>query len=66
MKKMDYFFRPKSVAIVGASRRHKKIGHVILRNFIEGGFSGNVYPINPNTDEMFGLPCYPSVLRVPG
>jgi acetyl coenzyme A synthetase (ADP forming)-like protein len=66
MKKLDYFFRPKSIAIVGASRNPKKIGHVMLRNLIEGKFQGRVYPINPKTDRMFDLPCYPSILKVPG
>jgi acetyl coenzyme A synthetase (ADP forming)-like protein len=66
MKKLDYFFRPKSVAVIGASRNPKKVGHVILRNFIEGKFAGKIYPINPNADEMFGLISYPSVSRVPG
>jgi acetyl coenzyme A synthetase (ADP forming)-like protein len=66
MKQLDYFFRPGSVAIVGASRNPKKIGHVMLRNLIEGKFQGKIYPINPKTDGMLGLPCYPSVLKVPG
>lgn len=66
MKKLDYFFRPKSVAVIGASRNPKKVGHVILRNFIEGKFSGKIYPINPNADDMFGLKSYPAVTRVPG
>lgn len=66
MKKLDYFFRPKSVAVIGASRNPKKVGHVILRNFIEGKFAGKIYPINPNAEEMFGLKSYSSVLDVPG
>lgn len=66
MKKMDYFFEPRSVAVIGASRNPKKIGHVILRNFIEGGFRGKVYPINPKAEEMFGMRCYPSVMKVQG
>jgi acetyl coenzyme A synthetase (ADP forming)-like protein len=65
MKKMDYFFRPRSVAIIGASRNPKKIGHVMLRNLIEGKFRGKIYPVNPKTEKMFDLPCYPSVLRIP-
>jgi acetyl coenzyme A synthetase (ADP forming)-like protein len=63
---MDKFFKPKSVAIVGASRSPKKVGHVIFRNFIEGGFAGKVYPINPNTEDLFGHKCYSSVSRVKG
>lgn len=66
MKKMDYFFRPGSVAVIGASRNPRKVGHVILRNFIEGGFPGKVYPVNPKTETLFDLPCYPSVLKAPG
>jgi len=65
MNKLDYFFRPRSVAVIGASRSPKKIGHVILRNFLEGGFRGKVYPINPMAGSLFGLRCYPSVLKVP-
>jgi acetyl coenzyme A synthetase (ADP forming)-like protein len=66
MESMDYFFRPRSVAVIGASRNPKKVGHVILRNFIEGRFRGRIYPINPKTDRIFSLACYPSVLKVPG
>ncbi len=66
MKKLDYFFQPRSVAVIGASRNPKKVGHVILRNFIEGRFAGKIYPINPNADDMFGLKAYPSVTKVPG
>ncbi len=58
------FFEPRSVAIIGASRNPKKIGHVIFRNFIEGSFKGKVYPINPNTRELLGQKCYPTVLSV--
>jgi acetyl coenzyme A synthetase (ADP forming)-like protein len=64
MKKIDCFFKPKSVAIIGASRNPKKIGHVILRNFLEGGFKGKVFPINPNAEKLLGHTSYPSVLEV--
>ena len=64
MNHLDYFFRPKSVAIIGASRDPKKIGHVIFRNFVEGKFSGKIFPINPNAAELFGHRCYPNVLSV--
>ena len=66
MKKMDYFFKPSSVAVIGASRNPKKIGHVILRNFIEGKYKGKIYPVNPKADYMFDLKAYPSVTRIPG
>lgn len=64
MNQLDYFFKPKSVAIIGASRDPKKIGHVIFRNFVEGKFPGKIFPINPNAEELFGHKCYPTVLVV--
>ena len=63
--KLDAIFRPRSVAIIGASRTPGKVGYVILKNMIECGFNGTIYPINPNADEIIGLRCYPSVLDVP-
>lgn len=59
------FFEPKSVAVIGASRDPLKTGHIILRNIIEGGYKGGIYPINPSADEILGLKCYKSVLEVP-
>ena len=64
MNQLDYFFKPKSVAIIGASRDPKKIGHVVFRNFVEGKFAGKIFPINPNAEELFGHRCYSSVLDV--
>lgn len=59
-------FEPKSVAIIGASREPSKIGHAILANFIDGGFEGDIYPINPNVDEILGLKVYKSVKELKG
>jgi acetyl coenzyme A synthetase (ADP forming)-like protein len=64
MRDLKPIFEPKSVAVIGASREPTKIGHVIVKNFIEGGFAGHVYPINPEADEILGLKAYPSVLDV--
>ena len=64
--KLDAIFRPKSVAIIGASRTPGKVGHVLTRNMLESGYRGKIYPINPNADEILGLSCYPSVLDVQG
>jgi len=62
---MQTFFTPKSVAVVGASREKEKLGHIIFSNFVENGFK-NLYPINPNADEILGVKCYKSVLDVKG
>ncbi|MCX8171820.1 MAG: CoA-binding protein, partial [Candidatus Bathyarchaeota archaeon] len=64
--KLDMFFNPRAIAVIGASRDPSKIGHGILRNLIEGGFSGAIYPVNPNADEILGLKCYKSVRDTPG
>jgi len=63
-KNMDYFFNPKSVAVVGASHNPLKIGHVILKNFVYGGFDGKIYPINPNPEPILGLQTYTSVKKL--
>ncbi len=59
------FFEPKSVAIVGASRKQGKIGNFILRNNLMLGYSGPIYPVNPGAGEIEGLKCYPSVAAIP-
>lgn len=65
MRDLKSIFNPKGVAIIGASRDPSKIGHVILKNFADGGFQGGVYPVNPTADEVLGLKCYKSVLDIP-
>jgi acetyl coenzyme A synthetase (ADP forming)-like protein len=57
-------FKPSGVAIIGASRNPDKVGHVILENFIESGYGGNLYPVNPNAEEILGLRTYKSVLDI--
>jgi acetyltransferase len=63
-KFMEFFFKPKGVAIVGASANPSKGGHFILNNVMKG-FNGEVYPVNPSYPEINGIKCYPSVLQVP-
>ncbi|MDH5794560.1 MAG: acetate--CoA ligase family protein [Candidatus Bathyarchaeota archaeon] len=57
---------PSSVAVIGASTNPEKIGHKILRNIVDAGFKGKVYPINPRGGEILGLKAYQSVLDIPG
>lgn len=61
---LDCFFKPASVAIIGASGKKKSIGHTLVENFIKGGFAGDVYPINPKYAEIFGLKTYPTIAAV--
>jgi acetyltransferase len=57
--------RPKGIAIVGASATPGKIGHSVVKNLIESGYKGGIYPVNPSTDEILGLKVYKSVLDIP-
>ncbi len=62
---LDNFFNPKSIAVIGASRTPGKVGYDILKNLIQYGYQGAVYPINPEASEILGLKAYPSILDVP-
>lgn len=61
---LDRFFKPESVAVVGASRNPAKIGHVIMKNMVDGGFKGKIFPINPEAKEILGFGCYKSISAV--
>jgi len=56
---------PRAVAVIGASSRPGKIGYEVLKNIIEGGFEGDIYPVNPRVGEILGLKVYSSVLDLP-
>lgn len=62
---LESFFEPQSVAIVGASRDPEKLGYAVLANLKDGGYTGDLYPVNPKADEILGLKAYPSVLDIP-
>ncbi|HUX99903.1 MAG TPA: acetate--CoA ligase family protein [Candidatus Deferrimicrobium sp.] len=64
MTQAESFFNVKSVAIIGASSNPKKVGYAILKNMIDFGFEGKIYPINLHDTEILGWKCYPSVLNV--
>ncbi|AQS59462.1 acetate--CoA ligase alpha subunit [Desulforamulus ferrireducens] len=65
MADLTPLFQPKAIAIVGASNKPDKVGHIIVKNVINHGFTGKIYPINPKEQEIAGLPCYNSLLQVP-
>lgn len=66
MKPLESFFNARSVAVVGASANPEKTGHIILKNIIEGGFAGRVYPVNPKAEEILGLPAHASLKAIEG
>ncbi len=57
-------FEPRSVAIVGASREKKKLGHIILKNIIDCGFKGDILPVNPSAGVILNHKCYPSYAEI--
>ncbi|MFN2303287.1 MAG: acetate--CoA ligase family protein, partial [Anaerolineales bacterium] len=57
--------RPKSIAIIGASATPGKIGHTVVKNLIDSGYQGGIYPVNPSAEEILGLKTYRSVLDIP-
>ena len=61
---LTYLFNPKSVAVVGASADKSKPGNLLLQNLRTMGFSGKVFPVNPNLEKIDGLKCYPSVEKI--
>ncbi len=60
------FLNPKSVAVIGASRRPNTIGNFVFRNLIQQDFKGVVYPVNPNAEVIAAIKAYPSILDIPG
>jgi len=61
---LEPFFQPKSVAIIGATKTPGSVGNTLLQNLVLGKFGGKIYPINPKYENLFNLPCYPSILKV--
>jgi acetyl coenzyme A synthetase (ADP forming)-like protein len=66
MHSLDPIFRPKSIAVIGASRRESSIGWQILHNLLKHGFQGPVYPVNPAADFIHSVRAYPRIGDVPG
>jgi acyl-CoA synthetase (NDP forming) len=57
-------FEPRSVAVVGVPRSPRP-GQLFLRALLDPGYRGRIYPVNPNAQEILGLPCHPSVASLP-
>jgi acetyl coenzyme A synthetase (ADP forming)-like protein len=63
---MQRIMQPESVAVIGASDQEGKIGNSVMKNLINGGYEGEIYPINPKSSEIMGRKCYKSVAEIPG
>jgi acetyltransferase len=62
---LDKVFHPGRIAVIGASRRSRSVGNTVLRNLIDGGFEGDVYPVNPKDKTICNTPCFANVGELP-
>jgi acetyltransferase len=65
-RNLEHFFRPRSVALIGASSTVASVGATLLANLVSGGFRGPVWPVNPKYERLLDLPCFPDVAALPG
>ncbi|MBI4398223.1 MAG: acetate--CoA ligase family protein [Candidatus Omnitrophica bacterium] len=62
---LDPIFKPKSIALIGASRRESAVGHAVFKNVLLGSYQGIIYPVNSSADSVLGVRCYKSILDIP-
>jgi acyl-CoA synthetase (NDP forming) len=62
---LQALFGAERIAGVGASRTPGKVGHSVVKNLVEAGFPGVIYPVNPSGGGVCGLRCYPTLEAVP-
>jgi acetyltransferase len=62
---LDPILRPRTIAVIGASRSPHTIGHQVLSNLIAHGFTGSVYPVNPHAPSVHSVKAYPSIAAIP-
>jgi acetyl coenzyme A synthetase (ADP forming)-like protein len=66
VRQMNRIMKPDAVAVIGASAEEGKIGNSVMKNLINGGYQGEIYPIHPKAEEIMGRKAYKSVKDVPG
>jgi acetyltransferase len=65
IRNLQYLFDPKSVAVIGASQKLHSVGATVLRNLMEAGFKGAIFPVNPKYDTLDGLKAYANIRQLP-
>ena len=65
-RSMQRLLRPRSMAVIGASRSPGTVGHELVRNLVAGGFQGPVYPVNPTASHIASVPCFARIDAIPG
>ncbi len=61
---LSYLFRPRSIAVIGASKTPGKMGYEVLTNIVKYGFQGPIFPVNPKYNEIHDIRCYRTVLDI--
>ena len=63
--RLDPLLRPRSIAVLGATRREGSVGSRTVQNLLRGRYPGRLYAVNPSYDEVHGVPCFPSLQDLP-
>jgi len=66
VSQIEKIFHPRSIAVTGVSDKSYRLGNLLLLSFLDIGFKGNLYPVNPREERVMGLRCYPSVKEIDG
>jgi len=66
MRGLDPFFKPKSIAVIGATPTPGKVGNIVIENLLGDGYRGKIFLVNPNHKDILSIPCYPTILDCPG
>ena len=62
---LDALFKPRRIAVIGATPREGAVGRAVLRNLANPAFQGKIWAVNPNHEEILGIPCVPCVAKIP-
>jgi len=65
IRNFKYLFKPKSIAVIGASNRPHRVGRVVMQNLLKGGFQGPIMPVNPKYQSVCGVLAYSTVQALP-
>ena len=65
VRNLEFAVNPKSVVVIGASKKPGSVGQVVFMNVVGGGFSGDIWAVNPKYRQIAGIPCYSRVAEVP-
>lgn len=65
IRNLDFMFKPKSIALIGASASQCSVGHTLARNLLDGQFTGDIWLVNPKHRQLLGHKAYSSLKKIP-